>query len=377
MDRLARLQGRVVRACRTAHSPIDLLRSVKDAIARDIPCDRWCSLTLDPATTLATGGSHDEGVSPGRALRLMQLEFGGEDFNALRVLARARDPVSTLSLATGGNLEQSARFREALAPEGICHELRAVFRDSSGPWAALILLRGAGADFSAPEMRMLSAVSENVTQAMRRVLLLGEIEAREGRGADGHAGPALILLRGKNALELEHASADALEWLQQIDDSRAGEVPYALISAALHARRAGRAITRLCTRAGRWLTVHAEALDAAGRISLILQPSRPHEIAQILSCAYALTSRESEIARLVASGRSNVEIAATLSLSRYTVEDHLRNVFEKLGVRSRSELISRLFFDQYLPRSARSPGLDGDGWFLGPTRPRRGADDGP
>ena len=55
------------------------------------------------------------------------------------------------------------------------------------------------------------------------------------------------------------------------------------------------------------------------------------------------------------------------------MEDHLRNSFEKLGVRTRSELVSRLFFDQYLPRAAGEPGLDGQGWFMPAQKQHRRA----
>ena len=51
-----------------------------------------------------------------------------------------------------------------------------------------------------------------------------------------------------------------------------------------------------------------------------------------------LTARELEIAMLVAAGRSNREVAEELVLSNRTIEAHLRNIFAKLGVRSRVEL---------------------------------------
>ncbi|PWW42187.1 MULTISPECIES: response regulator transcription factor [Paenibacillus] len=54
----------------------------------------------------------------------------------------------------------------------------------------------------------------------------------------------------------------------------------------------------------------------------------------------SITEREQEILQEVASGHSNKEIAAKLLMSQRTVEYSLTRVFEKLGVRSRSEAIT-------------------------------------
>ncbi|MCW2654549.1 MAG: regulatory protein LuxR [Mycobacterium sp.] len=51
-----------------------------------------------------------------------------------------------------------------------------------------------------------------------------------------------------------------------------------------------------------------------------------------------LTSQETRIARMVAHGKTTKETAAALFLSPKTVEYHLRQVYQKLGIRSRSEL---------------------------------------
>ena len=53
----------------------------------------------------------------------------------------------------------------------------------------------------------------------------------------------------------------------------------------------------------------------------------------------ALSKREEEIARFVASGLSNDEVAQRLSLRRDAVEDYLSRVYEKLGISTRIELV--------------------------------------
>jgi DNA-binding CsgD family transcriptional regulator len=60
------------------------------------------------------------------------------------------------------------------------------------------------------------------------------------------------------------------------------------------------------------------------------------------STAEKLTAQELQVAVLVAEGGTNREVGARLMLSPRTIEFHLRNIYAKLGVRSRTELASRL-----------------------------------
>jgi TolB-like protein/DNA-binding CsgD family transcriptional regulator/Tfp pilus assembly protein PilF len=56
---------------------------------------------------------------------------------------------------------------------------------------------------------------------------------------------------------------------------------------------------------------------------------------------YGITAREGEIVRLLIEGRTNEEIAARLFISDHTVKNHVHNVYQKLGVRNRVQLIQR------------------------------------
>jgi DNA-binding CsgD family transcriptional regulator len=80
------------------------------------------------------------------------------------------------------------------------------------------------------------------------------------------------------------------------------------------------------------------------------EPVRAAELAPLIAGAYGLTLRERQVTELVAQGLSTGEIAARLHLSAYTVQDHLKSIFDKTGTGSRGDLVARLFFDHYAPR---------------------------
>lgn len=62
-----------------------------------------------------------------------------------------------------------------------------------------------------------------------------------------------------------------------------------------------------------------------------------------------LTLTETSIARLVAAGRTNQEVAALLSMQPIDVEAHLEHVYRKLGIHSRSELALLLATEKQEP----------------------------
>ncbi|MCF6123052.1 response regulator transcription factor [Mesorhizobium sp. M7A.F.Ca.CA.001.07.2.1] len=76
---------------------------------------------------------------------------------------------------------------------------------------------------------------------------------------------------------------------------------------------------------------------------------RPGRGKPALAAPPLLTPREVEILNLVAKGLTNREISGVLSLSRFTVECHIRNIYKKLSVKSRTEAIFEARSQGFLP----------------------------
>lgn len=364
-DALVRAMGEVERACDDARSVTDLCQAVHRAVAPVVPTDRWCGFAVDPSTLYATNGYHDEGVDMALLPRLLELEYGAVDATQLPELARTRTGVATITEATGGDPAASARWRDVLSPSGIEYEMRAVFRDGRHVWGAIVLMRGSDVgDFTPAEADFVRRVAPAVAGGFRRVLVRQHLDHGDDAREAG-----IILLAGE-PLEVRTATAAARAWLDELDDGTWGSgLPTAVLSAARAAQSAmaGPVAVRARTRHGRWLTITAEQTEGApgGRdVGVVVQPSRPAEIAQILGAAHGLTARETDIVLLVASGHTNAEIANRLGLSRYTVVDHLKSVFAKLDVVTRGELTSKLFYDHYLARVAKGELVGVDSWFL-------------
>lgn len=105
---------------------------------------------------------------------------------------------------------------------------------------------------------------------------------------------------------------------------------------------------------GRWLTVHAATLHAdgpgPGTVAVTLAPAGAGELEPLRLALHGLTPREREVARLLTRGATNEEIAQKLFISRYTVKDHAKAVYAKLGVTSRAGLTAKLFHDHITPQ---------------------------
>ena len=65
---------------------------------------------------------------------------------------------------------------------------------------------------------------------------------------------------------------------------------------------------------------------------VIIEPSRPQELAWLRVSAYGLSERERAVVDLVVQGASTREISQALYISKHTDQEHLLHAFDKVGV---------------------------------------------
>ena len=86
-----------------------------------------------------------------------------------------------------------------------------------------------------------------------------------------------------------------------------------------------------------------------GEIVIIIEPAGSKEMAWLNTATYGLSPREEEVVELVVRGASTQQISQALYVTEDTVQKHLQNVFSKVGVRSRRELVKRLYLSAIFP----------------------------
>ena len=319
-----------------------------------LPNPTW--VTLDPASLLAT--SLIEGGQHGWQCEMSPQEWAQYEYASQTVGNRISDVVrhprgmQTATDVIHAHPDRADEYREALAYIDAEHEVLVALQAGNGThWGALYLTREPGRpDFFPEELEFLRLVAPHLADGVRRGLMLGD--ASEPQGPDA---PALVVL-GPN-LDPESFTPGAEQWLTDLPTPKVGTMPPTVLAVAqtvLHQPSEHRRTvsTRVRSEDRGWVTLHGQALAGSGepRVAITIQPVGPDRITPLLMAAYGLTQREEEVTRHVLQGSSTAEIAEALAISPYTVQDHLKSVFEKTSVRSRRELTGKVFARHYEPR---------------------------
>lgn len=341
---------------RLLHQELDLpgfFEAADRLLARQVPFEASCWLTLDPETLLPTSHySRDYGIAD--MLRLVSNEYVMDDYNKFAQLARLPRPVGILSESTGGDMSRSARHSGFMVEEGFGDgdELRAVIREGDVAWGALAIHRQRGT-FEERDANLIVQISDILAHGIRRALVRGSLTAEQRQDLVG-----MVLLRGDDTIEA--ATPAARRWLDDLFDATAqpGAAPLTVASVAHQARRVGAGVSdevataRLPSRSGGWLRLDGSVLEGDDRVAVMISTGAEPGLAHLIARAHGLSSREREVTTLTLRGLSTREMADALGVTPYTVQDHLKSIFDKVGVRSRRELAAQLFVMDVAPRMA-------------------------
>lgn len=353
-DAKQRALDKIMRLSADPRSLVTFWRESSEVLASALSYfDEPCWYTVDPASLLVT--SHYNPHMPALPPEWLAMEYYGDDVNKIVDVARSPSGLSTLHEATGGDPSGSPRWQINIQYGGD-QELIATLRTPAGVvWGALGLYRERGAAlFDDVEKRWLRTLAPHLAEGARRSLLVGEATDPEGPHA-----PGLLVLA--DDWTVESSTPGVEQWLHDLPDGDvdAGRLPSAVLSVAGRALRSMQGsepaevtMARVLTRSGTWVVLHGAPLQSGTdrRVAVIIEPAHPARITSLLMSAYALTERERDVTRLVLQGSSTTDIARELLLSAHTVQQHLKSIFDKTGVRSRRDLVGKVFFSHYEPR---------------------------
>jgi DNA-binding CsgD family transcriptional regulator len=347
MDRVDRVVDRIGRIVVRRPDLVTLWREVTPILVSEVPhFEAPCFFTVDPECRIVT--SHFQEGLPEIPSEWLAREYVEDDFNSMSSVLASPAGIGTLHDATEGRPERSVKYHIEMQPFGCEQELVVALRTSDrAPWGSIGLYRETGRPlFSELEQRVLVAVAPLLADGVRHGLL-----AAQAREPDLPEAPGVLVLDG---LDVVSSTPSVKAWLEELDGTLEQPPAVVLTAARQVAASGGPDLTvRVRGASGRWLAVHAGSLvDAEGRqqVSVVIDAARPEHVESLLMRAHQLTPRERDVTSLVLRGLATDAIAAELSISALTVQQHLTSIFDKTGVRSRRDLVSDVFHRHFEPR---------------------------
>ena len=358
-----RVFAEVKRLCLMGLDSTTLRQRVAERLRKAVPFEGYVAFTMDPSSGLITHALvEDMGDESGLRIFLEHVYFE-DDVLEFNWMVRNRLPVGLLSEATKDKLEQAPRYRELQAPIGLGYELRGAFSTGTQLWGGLCLSREKGRpDFAAREVAFMRRIAPHLGAGLRAATLQQELH--DDQDSDDAAG--VLVLDGWGTVVQHNAAAECR--LQELGDLgarwREGEGLPAPIWTVLGAlKRSLKPETdrefnsspylRVRGRSGRWLTFQASRTEPTharpAESMVIIAPAGPKEVLHLTASGYGLSPREQEVVELAVRGASTKQISQTLYISEYTVKDHLKNIFGKVGVRGRRALVKQLYLNTIFP----------------------------
>jgi DNA-binding CsgD family transcriptional regulator len=351
-----RARDRIGRICGSASDEVRDERALRSVVLTElagaIGFDAYVWLLTDPVTSVGCAPLADVPCLP-QLPTLIRLKYL-TTVNRWTGLLPPAAPVGLLVRDTAGHREHSKVWRLLLRDLGCGDIASTVFADRHGCWGFLDLWRLGDEPFSDADADLLAAVAGPVCRAVRDRQARAFAAADAARSPDppaAAAGPAVLIV--DDELRITARTTAAADWLRSLLPTAAGRdpVPAAVynVAAQLLAREAGvdehpaAATTSVGGRT--WVTLRASRLEPAdgnrpGTIAVSIEEATAASRLDLFGRCNGLSARERELVALVVAGSDTADIAHSMSIAEYTVQDHLKSVFAKTGVGSRGALIT-------------------------------------
>ncbi len=311
-----------------------LRKRIRDFLYATCSFDAACIRTVDPNNLLTTGAYTDETVEAIHQ-QLFENEYLEEDIHSHQELVSGFLPVQLL------HDKPSRRLDEILLPAGFRDEMRIAFVINQTCYGFASLFRE-NLFFTNAEVQKVTKHVKSIAQLMR-----SHMEKTPQLSVDESIKPMLIL---SEKLDILFQNSEGEQWLQELcmEEAIATDrlprsiraVAYQMLSEQTTHHR-----TIMKTQAGQIYAMEGSLLTGSdeANVLMVMRIPIPEEarFSHLVTC-YRLTSKESQVLKHVWKGHSTKEIAQYLSISPYTVQDHLKSIFSKTNTNSRSKLMHLL-----------------------------------
>lgn len=345
-------------------------------LKQHISFDAYCCTLIDPISLLSIGAVTEYSIEQIHH-KIISYEYGHDDFVSYERMIELGITVSILRLAIKGD---SDRYTEVLEPAGFSDEARVVLMSNGQCWGFLTLFKKSASyapHFLERDEQLLADVAPIMGAALKQyhhyiidepiiargatkgIIVLSdqlEVLSMNDRGKE-----LLALLQQHERVGVELSSPNQLqssttpkhenENIRVIGVPSISELtlpkPVQALALKLLAQIIDESYTLLVpVPPVGYITVSATRLFTTMKqtqLAIYFDSASANEMLAYLMDAYRLTPREQEIIHHIMKGSSSKEIAAQLSISSYTVSDHLKSIYTKLEVSSRNEVIWKLF----------------------------------
>lgn len=344
-------------------------------LKKHISFDAYCCTLIDPISLLSIGAVTEYSIEQIHH-KIISYEYGYDDFVSYERMIESGVTVSILRLAIKG---ESDRYTEVLEPAGFSDEARVVLMSNGQCWGFLTLFKKSASHapyFQESDEQLLAEVAPIMGGALKQyhhyiidepiiargatkgIIVLSdqlEVLSMNDRGKE-----LLGLLQQHERVGVELSSPNQLqpstpkhvnENTRAMDKSSISELtlpkPVQALALKLLAQMIDESYTLLVpVPLVGYITVSATRLFTTMKqtqLAIYIDSASANEMLAYLMDAYRLTPREQEIIHHLMKGSSSKEIATQLSISSYTVSDHLKSIYTKLEVSSRNEVIWKLF----------------------------------